>query len=88
MGAKRIRSVRLRSILLYTLVVALVLLLGSFYVYPRWIKADDIAVNAVALKKPAIQTFFDLKANSIDGTPIEFSRYTGNVILAVNVASE
>jgi glutathione peroxidase len=36
----------------------------------------------------ATSSFYDLKMNSIDGKPIDFSQYKGKTLLIVNVASK
>jgi glutathione peroxidase len=38
--------------------------------------------------KPLAQSFYSITAPAIDGTPVDFARYAGNVSLVVNVASE
>jgi len=47
------------------------------------------AVAAVAAKATApADSFFALKATSLQGKPVDFAQYRGKVVLAVNVASK
>ena len=43
--------------------------------------------GAVALR-PLSRPFYDLKAQALDGTEVDLSRFAGQVTMAVNVASE
>jgi glutathione peroxidase len=56
----------------------LVALVGTAFTF----KNDD------GKKKKAKQTFYDFKLNSLEGEPIDFSKYKGKKVLLVNVASK
>lgn len=49
-------------------------------------QAEKIS-KAPVIKEPGGQSLYDVKVNSIDGVPVELSKYKGRVLLIVNTAS-
>lgn len=50
--------------------------------------AFAFTLAAMNLSADPVQSLYDLKVHSLDGKPVDLARYTGHVVLVVNVASK
>jgi glutathione peroxidase len=61
--------------------------LGSMVLLAGAMALGAVVAAPLQPKAASVDSFFALKAASLDGKPVDFAQYRGKVVLAVNVAS-